>query len=190
MRAGLRYDGQLSDEIRSDACRQTGVHPAAFRSLFPTDDALYDRIAEELAEDCELRLRAAVARFATAATGTDALVAAAVCLAECRPLDRVGLVIRGGRRLAALRTARASDSIVATERQLASASTEILQDLLGAVGRTFSWPPQLAVRIIFDSYERSFEAWTLRGGDDGDFETSPFVRRTLPHILERMSSDA
>lgn len=186
----MRYDGRLSDELCAEACVQTGVHPSAFRTLFQTDDALYERVVGSLDEECRLRLRAAVAEFTTEADASDheGLVAAAACLVRARPLDRSSLMIRSERRLAALRSPGGGEMITEADRRLVAASIDTFEVLVSKLGRRFLWPPRLAVRIIFDSYERSFEAWILRGGDDNDFLSSRYARRTLPQMLEQMSS--
>ncbi len=188
VRIELRFDGRMTEQVRVDACRQCGIHPSAFRTLFPTDDALLDRINEELVEDCESRLRAGVAAFVPWTGDAAGLIAAASALARCRPLDRAGMIIRAERRLAALRSTVINPAVADAERRFAAAVTDVLLELFNKLDRQACWPPRLAVRVILDTYERSFEAWVLRGGDEDDFHTSAFVTRTLPIILGAVSA--
>ena len=46
----------------------------------------------------------------------------------------------------------------------------------------------LAVRVIVDTYERSFESWLLMGNREEDFDASPYATRTLPVLLRETSA--
>ena len=61
---------------------------------------------------------------------------------------------------------------------------------MAKLDRAFVWPPRLAVRVILDTFERSFEAWLLSGNPEAGFPSSLYVRRTLPTILEELTRPA
>jgi hypothetical protein len=188
IRAALVYDGRFTERIRDDACRQVGVHPSAFRTLFPTDDELLDRVNELLVEEAAGRLLGGIADFA-GGTGADGLHAAAERLARARPIDRATVMIRAERRLAALRSwGGPADRVVDAERRFVATQIGVLTEMLDRIGRRFAWRPELAVRVILDTYERSFEAWLIRGHDETDFPSSPYVQRTLPALLAETST--
>lgn len=183
----------VSPELIADICEQGGVSPTAFRSFFPDDDALLDAVGARLVDECATRLRSAVDGFEPGAAGGDQaegdpLDAAGLLLARAWPLDRGGLLIRAERRLRALTDARSGDAAAAVEREFVDRLVPILADLMTAVGRRFTWPPKLAVRVIIDTYERSFETWLLTGHDEEDFGDSPYAQRTLPSLLRETSA--
>ena len=62
-RAALSVGRGVSPELIADICAQIGLHPHAFRTLFPTDDALLDEVNEVLVSECADRLKAGIARF-------------------------------------------------------------------------------------------------------------------------------
>lgn len=188
-RISLARGGGVTDRLVADICGQAGTHPYAFRQLFPTADDLLDAVTDLLVVECASRLRAGVDAFVAPATGSP-FEAAAVALAEAWPLDRGGLVIRAERRLRVLRTDDGSDPVLAAERRFVGELGDVLDDLMARLGRTFAWPSRLAVRVILDTFERSFEAWILRGNPEAAFPSSPFVRRTLPTILEELTRPA
>jgi hypothetical protein len=180
-RGALAFDGRLTDRVVTDICDQVGITRSSFRTFFATDDELLDAVTALLVAECVERQRLAVAEFRRSATRT--AEGAALALATTRPLDRTGLVIRADRRLRALTSPEPHLGVVKAEREFGVSLTGVLQDLLLALGREFSWPPALATRVIVDSYERSFAAWLLSGDDEADFPRSPFVARTLPRLL-------
>jgi hypothetical protein len=63
----------------------------------------------------------------------------------------------------------------------------VFEDLIGKLDRRFTWSPMLAVRVIVDTYERSFESWLLMGNREEDFDASPYAMRTLPVLLRGTS---
>lgn len=188
-RLSLAYDGRLTDQTRADVCEQAGVPPSAFRTLFPSDDDLLDRVNELLVQECEMRLRTVVDAFKWNGSESSGLMEAALALARSRPIDRAVLLIRSERRLAALRSRVEAEPVVVAERRFVAALSDVLTDLLSRLGRRFVWRTELAVRVILDTYERSFEAWMLAGHDETDFDSSPFVSRTLPTILASTSTE-
>jgi len=182
-RAALAATGEVTASVVNDICEQCGIHPFAFRIMFPLDEDLLDAVNVLLVDECADRLRAGVAAYRAPADQGAAIDAAAAALASAWPLDRGGLVIRARWRLNALAENRGGEPVVAAERRFVRALTSILADLLAKMGRRFVWPPTLAVRVILDTYERSFEAWVLSGGNEVTFPESPYVRRTLPAVL-------
>ncbi|MBN9605571.1 MAG: hypothetical protein J0G30_03055 [Actinomycetales bacterium] len=182
----------VSAELVADICEQSGVATSAFRGFFPDDDALLDAVGQRLVDECATRLRSAVDGFDPGGAGDptagDPLDAAGLLLARAWPLDRGGLLIRAERRLRALTDARSGDAAAAVEREFVDRLVPILSDLMTAVGRRFTWAPKLAVRVIIDTYERSFETWLLTGNDEEDFADSPYARRTLPALLRETSA--
>lgn len=187
-RASLGFDGRLTREAIADACQQAGVNTFAYRTLFPDDDALLDEVNELLVEECASRLRAGVDKFAAVPDDEQALREAADCLAGSWPLDRAGLLIRSERRMAALRSASPAGQAVAAEKRFVTVLTDVLTEMLHKLGRRFLWRPDLAVRVILDTYERSFEAWLIQGNEESRFNESTFVRVTLPTILRETST--
>ena len=186
VRVSLSSGGGLDENLVADVCEQVGVHPHAFRLMFPTDDDLLDAVHAVLVDECAARLRAGVDRFEASAAETK-YGDAARALAEAWPLDKGGMIIRAERRVRAL-AGRADGRMVAqSERQFVGVLVDVLTDLMGKIGRTFSWTPALAVRVILDTYERSFEAWILDGNAELEFHDSPYIRRTLPTLLEELS---
>lgn len=97
------------------------------------------------------------------------------------------MIIRAERRSRALRTGEGDRTVTAAERRFVSALTGVFDELLPKLDRTFSWNPTLAVRVILDTWERSFEAWLLDGHTESNFSESPYIARTLPALLEQVS---
>jgi hypothetical protein len=157
-------------------CRQVGMHPRSFNVLFESDEAFLDAVHDSFVADCATRLRGGVEGF-TPSTPHLALGEAAVALAASWPLDRASLLIRAERRIRALRTGAGGAAVAAIFEQLAQRA-----------GRRFTWSPVLAVWVILDTYERSFESWLLEDHAEGDFAASPYVQRTLPSLLAEMSA--
>ncbi|UIP59546.1 hypothetical protein DSM26151_24570 [Agromyces marinus] len=199
-RVALGSGRPLDDRLIADICEQNGVHPTAFRRFFATDDDLLDAVNEQLVLDCVSRLRSAVDAFeatdATAAGASevaapDPLGVAARMLADSWPLDRGGLIIRSQRRLRALTSPDGGgDAAAAAERSFVERLVPVFEDLMRKLGRRFTWPPVLAVRVILDTYERSFESWLLMGHREEDFDGSPYAARTLPVLLRGTSEPA
>lgn len=186
-RVALSAGRGVSPELIADVCAQIGLHPHAFRTLLPTDDDLLDEVNEILVSECADRLKAGIARFRPVGSGDAVFVQAAEALAASWPLDCAGLTIRAERRFRALRDGRHGNAAVAGDRRFAAELAGVFEDLMVVLGRKFAWPPPLAVRVIIDTYERSFEAWVLDGNPESQFEESPFVQRTLPTLLREMS---
>lgn len=63
----------------------------------------------------------------------------------------------------------------------------VFEDLMMKLDRRFAWPAVLAVRVIVDTYERSFENWLLTGNREEDFDASPYATRTLPVLMRGTS---
>jgi hypothetical protein len=187
-RASLAFDGKLTGASRADTFAQIGLTPGAYRTLFSSDDDLLDLVNDLLVEECASRLQASVADFSPIPGSSDPLVDAAAALARSRPVERTGLLVRTERRLNALRQATAGARVVAAEKRFIAALTDVLIELLRTVGRRFTWRPELAVRVILDTYERSFEAWLLHGGDESAFHESTYITVTLPTILRETST--
>lgn len=177
----------ISPRLIDDVCRQLGVTRPMFRSLFPTDEDFLDRINDSLVEECVSRLSAGVARYRLPIDGADPLASAATALAQARPLTRSGILIRAGRRARALEHPEERRRLAEAERRYAAALLDVFDELMMRLGRPFTWPPLLAVRVILDTYERSFEMWIIEGDHEDAFERSPYVRRTLPRLLREMS---
>lgn len=211
-RVALGSGRALDDRLIADICEQNGVHPTAFRRFFPTDDALLDAVNEQLVHDCVSRLRSAVDAFdavsipgaevggepgagrevdgdAEASEATpDPVEIAARMLADSWPLDRGGLIIRAQRRLRALTSqAGGGDAAAAAERSFVERLVPVFEDLMGKLDRRFTWSSTLAVRVVVDTYERSFESWLLMGNREEDFDASPYATRTLPVLLRGTS---
>ena len=186
-RIALSYTGEVTPQLIGDLCAQTALHPAAFRTFFPTDDSLLDAVNDVLVEECVMRLRGGVARFVPPEDPSTALEAAAYALVSSWPIERGGVLIRARRRVSALAEHSDAEAVVAAEKRFVGALSDIHTEVLAKVGRRFTWSTSLAVRVILDTYERSFEAWLLGGHDEGTFETSPYARRTLPTLLREMS---
>lgn len=190
-RVPLAEGGGVTASLIADLSRQVGVHPHSFRTLFPTDDDLFDAVNDELVAQCEARLRAGIARFALTEAARRcpqvALEEAAVAIAESWPIDRGGILIRAERRARVLRASTDGQAVVAAERRFVGALVEVMTDLMGHLGRRFTWSPTLAVRVILDTFERSFETWLLSGHEEADFSTSPYARRTLPTLFGQLS---
>jgi AcrR family transcriptional regulator len=180
--AGHALDGRLIADISASV----GVPPRSLRVLFPTDDALLDAVNDMLVDQCVDRLRAGVDRFTPESTESKFLDASRA-LAKSWPLDRGGIIIRADRRLNALKSSGGGEAAVAAERRFLGLLIDVLTDLMNKLGRTFSWPPALAVRVILDTYERSFEAWILGGNSEAEFHLSPYVERTLSTLLAELS---
>ncbi|MEB4615607.1 hypothetical protein [Leucobacter sp. M11] len=191
-RARLASGEEATPRLVEELCRDTGVRPASFRALFPGPEGLLDAVNDQLVEECASRLRLAVTDFVPTpgASGEAALVEAAAAMGAARPLDRSSLVIRQTRRSQALRLGVGSAGAAQAERRFVGALSDAFESLFAAQGRRFSWPPVLAVRIILDTYERSFEAWLLDGNAEGDFVNAPYISRSLPDLLARLSEPA
>lgn len=187
-RSALSYTGEITPRVVSDVCEQVGLHPTAFKTFFATEDALLDAVNDALVEECATRLRRGVALFEAPADPAVALQSAALALAGSWPIERGGLLIRARRRVSALGAAAAAEPVVAADKRFSIALSETLTDMMGKLGRRFEWNTGLAVRVILDTYERSFEAWILTGHSEASFDQSPYVRRTLPELLRQTSA--
>lgn len=187
-RLALSFTGELTPQVVKDICEQVGLHPTAFASFFPTEDALLDAVNEALVEECASRLRTGVAQFEPPADAEEAFHAAANALAGSWPLERGGLLIRARRRVSALASTADAGPVVAAEKRFSIVLAETLTEMMSKLGRRFEWSTGMAVRVILDSYERSFEAWILGGNNESTFERSPFVQRTLPELLRLTST--
>lgn len=176
----------MNQGLVSDVCEQIGLHPHAFRSLFPTDDVLLDAVNDLLVEECAERLRGGVSAFTPKGDGSGC-AEAALALAKSWPLDRSAMIIRAERRFRALHTGEGDRTVTAAERRFVSVLIGVFDELLPKLDRTFSWNPTLAVRVILDTWERSFEAWLLDGHTESNFSESPYIARTLPTLLEQVS---
>jgi hypothetical protein len=179
---------EITDALIADLCDQIGMHPRGFRNLFPTNEALLDTINDDLIEECASRLRHGVEQFHPTALGDEGFIQAATTLARAWPLDRSGLIIRASRRLRALRDVNSGQSALDGDRRYVGELTDVLTLLMERLQREFLWSTALAVRVILDTYERSFEAWVLAGHDENDFPDSPYVQRTLPRLLSEVSN--
>lgn len=188
-RAALSFDGRLTTPTIEDACEQAGIHPHAYRVLFPTSDALLDEITQLVVAESASRMEWMVEQFLPEGDHTDDLARAAICLARSSPLDRAGLMIRVERRIAAVRRRDGSDAVAGSEDALIAALVDILRALLGKLGRRFSWPPHLLAGVILDTYERSFEGWLLGLNDESTFHESVYVREVLPLILRDATTE-
>jgi AcrR family transcriptional regulator len=186
-RVQLAGFGQLVPATIVDICAQVGVSQAAFRGFFPNDDAFFDAIHDSLVEECADRLRACVDAFEPSASGDTALVEASAALANSWPLTRGGMLIRSNRRNRGIRDNADGLVIARAERMFVGALLGVFTDLMTRLGRVFTWEPKLAVRVILDTYERSFEMWLLSGNEELDFSSSSYIRRTLPELLGQMS---
>jgi len=182
-RAALSFDGKLTAPTIEDACEQVGIHPHAYRVLFPTTDVLLDEIAQLLVAESASRMERMIEQFLPEGDEPDDLMGAATCLARSAPLDRAGLMIRVERRIAAVRRRDGGDAVAGSEDALIAVLVGILRALLGKLGRRFSWPPHLLARVILDTYERSFEGWLLGPNEESAFPESDYVREVLPVIL-------
>ena len=195
-RVALAAGEGVSPPLLADLCEQVGASVRGLRRLFPTDESLLDAVYELLVDECADRLRAGVAAFpagTSAPAGSDESATrffrAARALAEAWPLDRGGFIIRSERRLRALRELRDGGAVTEGERRFVLALSDAIGELLSKIGRDFAWPTTLAVRIIVDTWERSFEAWLLDGHRESEFAKSPYIARTLPTLLEQLSRD-
>ncbi|MET4705186.1 AcrR family transcriptional regulator [Frigoribacterium sp. UYMn621] len=185
-RVSLSTGGSLDQWLISDICERLGLSTHAFRQLFPTADALLDAVHEALVDECSSRLRACIDQFVASATPAGVTEAASL-LAKSWPLDRGGLIIRGERRVRAMAGGLDGPGAARSERKFLGALVDIFTDLMTRIGRRFEWDPMLAVRVILDTYERSFEAWILDGHSELTFADSPYIARTLPTLLEQLS---
>ena len=188
-RAALSFDGKLTAPTVEDACEQAGIHPRAYRLLFPTTDDLLDEITQLLVAESTSRMERTIAEFHPEGD-LDDLARAAICLARSSPLDRAGLMIRVERRIAAVRRRDDGDAVAGSEDELMAVLVEILRALLGKIGRRFSWPPHLLARVVLDTYERSFEGWLLGPNDESTFDESDYVREVLPLILRDATTES
>ena len=189
-RAALSFDGKLTAPTIEDACEQAGIHPHAYRVLFPTTDALLDEITQLLVAESASRMERMIAEFHPEGDHPDDLARAAICLARSAPLDRAGLMIRVERRIAAVRRRDDGDAVAGSEDALIAVLVEILRALLGKLGRRFSWPPHVLAGVILDTYERSFEGWLLGPNDESTFHESDYVREVLPLILRDATTES
>jgi hypothetical protein len=189
-RAALSFDGKLTAPVIEDACEQAGIHPHAYRVLFPTTDALLDEITQLLVAEAASRMERMIAQFLPEGDHPDDLARAAICLARSSPLDRAGLMIRVERRIAAVRRRDDGDVVAGSEDALIAVLVEILRALLGKLGRRFSWPPHLLAGVVLDTYERSFEGWLLGPNDESTFHESDYVREVLPLIPHAATTES
>ena len=180
-RAALSFDGRLTAPTIEDACEQAGIHPHAFRVLFPTTDVLLDEVARLLMAEAASRMERMIEQFIPEGDHPDDLAQAAICLARSSPLDRAGLMIRVERRIAAVRRRDGGDA--GSDDALIAVLVDILRALLGKLDRRLSWPPHLLARVVLDTYERSFEGWLLGLNEESTFHESDYVREVLPLIL-------
>jgi AcrR family transcriptional regulator len=185
-RVSLAAGGGVDQRLVTDVCEAVGIRPNAFRQLFATDDELFDAVHASLVEETAQRLRARVDEFVPGDPST-VFEDAARALAEAWPLERGGVTIRAERRARALAGRVDGAALLAAERQFTRELHAILDDLIHLLGRRFEPSASLAVRVVLDTFERSFEAWVLEGHPDSGFPESPYVRRTLPTLLERLS---
>jgi len=186
-RSGLSFTGKVTPNLVDDVCKQTGLHPSAFRTFFPSEEALLDAVYEALVEECAAQLQIGVDQFIPVGNEAADLVEAAFVLARARPLDRGGLIIRAHRRLNGLRNPGRADSVVQAEKRFLVELVGILVELMIKTGRRFVWQELLAARVIVDTYERSFEAWMLAGHDEHHFHESDYIRRTLPVLFAELT---
>ena len=186
-RIALSGGGGIDQHLIADVCESVGIHPHAFRQLFPTDDDLFDAVHSSLVEEAATRLQACVDRFEPLSPETRFQDAARE-LAEAWPIERGGMTIRADRRASALAGRVSGPALLASERHFVQALVTILSELVAKLGRTFDHSPTLAVRVILDTFERSFEAWILEGHPDSRFAESPYILRTLPTLLEQFTS--
>jgi len=189
-RAALSFDGKLTAPTIEDVCEQAGIHPHAYRLLFPTTDDLLDEITQLLVAESAGRMERMIAQFLPEGDHHDDLARAAICLARSSPLDRAGLMIRVERRIAAVRRRDDGDTVADSEDELIAVLVEILRALLGKIGRRFSWPPHLLAGVVLDTYERSFEGWLLGLNDESTFHESDYVREVLPLILRDATTES
>lgn len=182
-RAALSFDGRLTAPTIEDACEQAGIHPHAYRVLFPTSEVLLDEITRILVAESADRMERMIEQFRPEGDHAEDLRRAAVCLARSSPLDRAGLMIRVERRIAAVRRREGGDAVEGSEDALIAVLADILNSLLGNVGRRPSWPPRLLARVVLDTYERAFEGWLLGLNEESRFHESEYVREVLPMIL-------
>jgi len=186
-RASLSAGGGLDRHVIIDVCERVGIHVHSFHQIFPTEDDLFDAVHKSIVEDCNLRLRAGIDRFEATDSATKYMDAARA-LAEAWPIERGGMTIRADRRARALAGSVNGPSLLASERRFVQSLQGILADLIYKIGRAFDHSPALATRVILDTFERSFEAWILEGHSESRFGDSPYVGRTLPTLLEQLSS--
>lgn len=186
-RIALSGGGELDDRIVNDISEAAGIHPYAVRQIFPTNDDLFEAVHAALVEECASRLQAGVDRF-RAQSESLTPVGAARALAEAWPIDRGGVTLRADRRARALAAKVSGPLLLTSERRFLQALLPIVESLIEALGREFNHSAALATRVILDTFERSFEAWILEGNADSRFSESPYVRRTLPALLELLSS--
>lgn len=186
-RLHLSSGGALSPALVHDICRQVGVHPHGFRSAFASEDSFLDAINESLVEECAARLRARVDAFVAVKDADESISQACIALADSWPLTRGGVVIRANRRLRALEAGEGGSAAEA-ERRFVVELLSIFGELMRRLGREFTWPSKLAVRVILDTYERSFEAWVMNGNEELAFSSSPYVQKTMPIILTNLSA--
>lgn len=181
--------GGVTRRLVADVCAQVGVNSHLFHQLFPSEGTFLDAINDLLVDECASRLREGVSQFHPSGDEDD-FRRASVALADSRPLTRSGVLIRESRRMVALETNADGELVAKAERRYVGALVDVFVDLMGRLGRTFAWPPILAVRVILDTYERSFEMWLICGHDEVDFGSSPYVQNTLPSLLRHVSDVA
>ena len=185
-RIALSAGGGLDTRLVNDVCEAVGNHRHAYRQLFSTNDELFDAVHASLVDETAARLRARVDEFIPE-DPTTMFVDAARSLAEAWPLDRGGVTLRSERRARALAGQVDGTALLLSERHFTHELRKILDDLIHKMGRRFEPSTAFAVRIVLDTFERSFEAWILEGNADSAFPHSPYVARTLPTLLERLS---
>lgn len=183
-RALLPITDRITDEFVHDLSNEVGIAPAAFRTLFPTNDDLLREVNQHLIQECMDRLRVLPDGVLD---GTVDLATAARSLATAWPIDWAGVTIRAKERAAALTNPQLAQTVLSAERSYAPAILEVLVELLRRTGRRFSWPPLLAARVVLLTYERSFEAWLMSGANERAFPESPYVRETLPRLLDQIT---
>jgi AcrR family transcriptional regulator len=177
----------VTPQLIADICAQTGSSVSAFRVLFPDAEALYDAMAHELLTECTERLEAATADLRASGDAERDIRMLAIVIVLAAPLEYSGLVLRAGRRLSALQAGSAASGTVVADRDFRRALTRSIVTALERIGREFAWEESIAMRVLVDTYENSFEAWLLEGGRESAFVSSRYCQSTLPALLLNMT---
>lgn len=186
-RAALSWGDRLDRNVIVDVCVQAGVSVNGLRRLFPTDLELLESVHQELVRESADRLRVAVEQFVPPGDQSG-FSRAAELLAAARPLDRGGVALRAQWRARAFTSSEWGAAFLRAERGYLRALSEILVELLVKLERRFVPSPGLGSRVVLDTFELSFSAWILDGRDELDFPLSPYVRASLPALLDQMSA--